>query len=56
MALMNKVPFNRICELTGINMRTLYDKIDFIHRQCLAFVANREQRLMEGMPLLRSAA
>lgn len=51
MALMNKVPFNRICELTGINMRTLYDKIDFIHRQCLAFVASREQRLMAGMPL-----
>ena len=53
MALMNKVPFNRICELTGISMRTLYDKIDFIHRQCLAFVANREQRLMDGMPLPR---
>jgi len=48
-ALMNKVPFNRICELMGISMRTLYDKIDFIHRQCLAFSANREQRLLNGM-------
>lgn len=50
-ALMNKVPFNRICELTGISMSTLYDKIDFVHRQCLAFAAGRECKLLTGMAL-----
>ena len=50
-ALMNKVPFNRICELTGVNMSTLYDKINFIHRQCLAFAASREAKLLNGMEL-----
>lgn len=53
MALMNKVPFNRICELIGINMQTLYGKMDFIHRQCLAFAANREQKLLDGMEFER---
>jgi len=51
MHLMNKVPFNRICELLSIGKQTLYDKIDFLHRQCLAFIASREQHLMDGMPL-----
>ena len=41
--LMNKTPFRRICEIGEISMPTLYDKIDFIHQQCLAFVANRER-------------
>jgi len=50
-ALMNKVPFNRICELTGISMSTLYDKIDFVHRQCLAFAAGREAKLLTGTDL-----
>lgn len=51
MALMNRVPFNRICELNDIRMQTLYDKMDFFHRQCLSFASNRERRLMDGMPL-----
>ena len=42
MMLMNKVPFRRICEMTGVNISTLYDKIDFIHKQCMAFAAARE--------------
>jgi transposase-like protein len=41
----NKVPFRRICEVEGITMSTLYRKIDFIHRQCLSFVAERENDL-----------
>lgn len=44
---MNKVPFRRICEVAGIGHGTLYSKIDFIHRQCMLFVSNREQILPE---------
>jgi transposase-like protein len=51
--LMNKMPFKRICETAGINMWTLYWKIDFLHKQCLAFAAHREQALLNGMPLER---
>jgi transposase-like protein len=44
--LMNKVPFNRICEVADINPKTLYDKINFIHKQCQAFVSEREHKLV----------
>jgi transposase-like protein len=46
--LMNKMPFTRICEVAGIEHPALYHKIDFLHRQCLAFAASRERRLAEG--------
>lgn len=45
--LINKMPFRRICEVAQISMDTLYRKIDFIHRQCLAFAANYERILPE---------
>jgi transposase-like protein len=51
--LMNKVPFNRICEVADINPKTLYDKIRFLHRQCLLFVADRESRLLNRLPIRR---
>jgi transposase-like protein len=51
--LMNKAPFNRICEKHGVNIGTVYRKMDFIHQQCLRFVADREQRLMDGMVIPR---
>jgi transposase-like protein len=50
--LVNKVPFRRICEVEGITMSTLYRKIDFIHRQRIAFAAERERHL-PTMPLTR---
>ena len=50
--LVNKVPFRRICEVEGITMSTLYRKIDFIHRQCLSFAAERERNL-PTLPLAR---
>ena len=43
--LVNKVPFRRICEVEGITMSTLYRKIDFLHRQCTGFAAERERNL-----------
>lgn len=46
--LMNKSPMRRICEIAQINAVTLYQRIDFFHRQCQAFVANREQHLLDG--------
>lgn len=39
------MPLRRIIEITGINPRSIYTKIDFIHRQCVAFAAAREARL-----------
>jgi transposase-like protein len=51
--LVNKMPFKRICEVADVSMPTLYDKIEFIHRQCLSFVASRERKLLEGMPIRR---
>jgi len=50
--LVNKMPLKRICETAEITISTLYGKIDFIHQQCLAFVANHERRLPE-LPLKR---
>ncbi len=50
--LVNKVPFRRICEVEGIGVPTLYRKIDFIHRQCLSFAAQRERNL-PTLPLAR---
>lgn len=51
--LMNKSPFRRICEVADIHPETLYGKIDFLHEQCRAFAATREQRLLHGMPIRR---
>lgn len=51
--LVNKMPLKRICEAVDISMPSLYDKIDFIHRQCVAFAAGREKQLLAGMPIRR---
>ena len=51
--LMNKSPFRRICEVADIGPQSLYGKIDFIHRQCLGFSAEREKRLLRGMVIPR---
>lgn len=51
--LMNKAPFRRIGEVADINPKTLYDKIDFLRRQSLAFAAHRERQLQEGLPIPR---
>lgn len=51
--LMNKSPMRRICEVADIGPEGLYGKIDFLYRQCLAFAAAREQRLLAGMAIPR---
>lgn len=47
LALTNKMPIRRIAKITGISADTLYGKINFIHRQCLAFAASREAGLKD---------
>ncbi len=51
--LMNKSPLKRICEVADVRMETVYGKIDFLHRQCLAFAADRERKLLNGKPIHR---
>jgi len=51
--LMNKSPMRRVCEVADIDPKTLYGKIDFLYRQCLAFAADREKRLLSGMEIPR---
>lgn len=46
--LVSKVPLRKIAKLLHISQKTIYDKIDFIHSQCMKFVAEREQRLLDG--------
>ena len=51
--LMNKSPLRRICEIADIAPGTLYPKLDFLHRQCLAFVGHRARRLLQGFSIPR---
>jgi hypothetical protein len=46
--LVNKMPMRRICEVTGLGPQVLYDKFNWIHRQCQLFVGERERRLLTG--------
>lgn len=43
--LVNKVPLNRIINILDISWEVLYHRMNFIHKQCLAFVSNRENKL-----------
>jgi len=47
MLLTNKMPLRRIAKVTGLNAVTLYGKIDFLYRQCLAYAAGQERALLE---------
>jgi hypothetical protein len=50
--LVNKVPLSRIINILEINWSVLYNRIDFIHKQCLAFAADREKEL-SALPIKR---
>lgn len=43
--LVNKAPLRRIVELTEVGPQTVYNKIDFIWRQCVAFANDCESKL-----------
>ena len=42
--LVNKMMLRRIAEVAQVSPQTVYDKIDFIWRQCVAFSADRETK------------
>lgn len=46
-SLVNKVPLARAAEIHGISFQTIYDKLDFFHRQVLSFTSRQEIRLRE---------
>jgi hypothetical protein len=41
------MPLRRIAKVAGISPATLYGKINFLHRQCLAFAGAHERPLLE---------
>jgi transposase-like protein len=45
LGLTNKVAMRRICKMNGLAPPTLYRKIAFLHRQCVAYAAARERAL-----------
>jgi hypothetical protein len=50
--LVNKNSIRSIARIAELSPKAVYDKIDFIHRQCLAFAADRERDL-QRLPLRR---
>lgn len=50
--LVNKMPVRRIIEVADIDPKTFYHRLNFLHRQCQAFVANRE-RALAALPIRR---
>lgn len=45
--LVAKVCISKIAQITGLAPKTVYDKIDFLHSQCLKFLASRERRVVD---------
>lgn len=43
--LVNKVPLSRIVHMLDISWAVLYSRLDFIHKQCLAFASSKEIEL-----------
>jgi transposase-like protein len=50
--LVNKMPIRRIIEVADIDPNTFYHRLTFLHRQCQAFAAHREQTLA-NLPIRR---
>lgn len=42
-SLVRKMPLRCIAETVGVDPATIYDKLDFFHRQCLSFASSRER-------------
>jgi transposase-like protein len=49
--LVNTVPIRRVIKLLDLSTSVLYSRLDFIHRQCVAFVGDRERTLVERSDL-----
>lgn len=46
--LISKMPIRRMAWYTGTDRKSLHGKIDFVHRQCVAFSGERERSLLDG--------
>lgn len=46
--LISKMPIRRMAWYTGLDRQSLYGKIDFVYRQCVAFSGDRERSLLDG--------
>lgn len=46
--LISKMPLRRMAWYTGLDRQTIYGKIDFVYRQCVAFAGARERSLLDG--------
>jgi hypothetical protein len=49
--LVNTVPIRRVIKILDLSMSVLYSRLDFIHRQCMTFVGDRERTLVERSDL-----
>lgn len=47
LALVNKIPINRICEIENVQPKTVYDKLQFLYQCCQRFSAEKEQSLKD---------
>ncbi|EJP3284412.1 IS1 family transposase [Vibrio parahaemolyticus] len=47
LSIVNKVPIKRACEMLEISPETYYRKIDFLHKQALVYVRERELKLFD---------
>lgn len=52
-ALCNKVPLRCIADIFDFELQTIYDRIDFLYRQCKTFVAARERKLQNSLDFKR---
>lgn len=48
--LVTKKPIRGIAQVTRLDPATIYDKIDFIHSQCLGFAGEREREIENLAP------
>ena len=47
LALVNKIPINRICEIENVQPKTVYDKLQFLYERCQKFLVEKEQQLKD---------
>ena len=45
LALVNKIPINRICEIENVQPKTVYDKLQYLYERCQRFSSEKEKQL-----------
>jgi hypothetical protein len=49
MLAVNKTPIRRMCEVADLQAKYVYQKLDFLHGQCVRFLAGRERKLLTSV-------